>query len=280
MPQSTLETLAESRSVALVEIVSGAATWRFASGGNDVSLAGATYSAMPMMEADTGLRTGGVKDEPSEFIFDATVEPFGSIISGLYPGMFTVRAGRCDPSNAADTVRWEINHTIESAEPYYKRSGSAVRIIGEGLKSRMGIASVSLPMLPSCVHRFGDSGTCKFDVVAATIDIEIQTVGSPNVNSITATFTGSPDMTPRRWRMGRVTVGGRSDTIRSLSAAGSTVTISLARVPPASWAGAAAKMAPGCDRTLETCRDIHDNEVNRLAPGEGNPGYNPTGELG
>jgi hypothetical protein len=55
----------------------------------------------------------------------------------------------------------------------------------------------------------------------------------------------------------------------------------MTKPPPDSWIGQTIRIYPGCDGSIETCRDTWDNEENFQGPGYGMPAYRPeAGELG
>ncbi|PCJ18271.1 MAG: hypothetical protein COA96_16760 [SAR86 cluster bacterium] len=64
---------------------------------------------------------------------------------------------------------------------------------------------------------------------------------------------------------GTVSDGGLTWTAESVGR------FSLTRQPPTEWAGQALTLVPGCDGTISTCRDVHDNETRFTGFGFGAP---------
>jgi uncharacterized phage protein (TIGR02218 family) len=116
------------------------------------------------------------------------------------------------------------------------------------------------------VKLFGDA-RCKFDVAAVTRTGTVATVA--NRRSFTVTLDAGPaPLNATYYNGGRLvfTSGPNLNAVREIKTAtlvSSTLTVELWDEAPDDIAiGNTVSVPPGCDRRLETCRDVHDNIVN------------------
>lgn len=105
----------------------------------------------------------------------------------------------------------------------------------------------------------------------ASVTMETHTVDS--VSGLDLTIVGGfSDTTPFLFNKGYVEVEGARIKI-AYHESGSTMRLSKA--PPSDWVGGSVSIYAGCDRQLETCRSIHNNEANFLGLGIAMVDYNP-----
>lgn len=121
------------------------------------------------------------------------------------------------------------------------------------------------------VALLGDS-RCKFDVASVTRTGTVSSVTNRKTFVVTLDAGPAP-VNATYYNGGRLvfTSGDNNGFIREIKTAtlvGSDLTITLWDEAPADIAiGVTVSVPPGCDRRLETCRDVFDNVVNMRAPG-------------
>lgn len=89
------------------------------------------------------------------------------------------------------------------------------------------------------------------------------------------TITGLPVSPQRYWYRGYVLFDGLPILIRDW-AAGDVFQMSLP--PPEGWLGQTVTVYPGCDKTIETCRGVWNNEEHFCGAGYAMPPYHPVYE--
>ena len=99
----------------------------------------------------------------------------------------------------------------------------------------------------TCNWRFGESKTCKKDVIALeeTGTLTIQDLSSPKV-----TIAGLAAHPNRYWRRGKVKLDGLTLRIRNWT---NGTDFYLAKLPPVTWDGATVTVTPGCNKLFTTC---------------------------
>lgn len=158
-------------------------------------------------------------------------------------------------------------------------SGAATlaRVQVKGIKARLAEARIGMQALSTCLHTFGDN-LCGFDLEAnkEIFTPTVFNVGAPN--RIQGNVAGGTiDATNSRWARGFLKWDNTPITIRAVvSYSHPALVLDLREIPPTSWNGQPVEMFPGCDKTIDSCRDsFRDRESSFLAPGIAMLPYNP-----
>jgi hypothetical protein len=252
---------------------------RYAQWNSDVAISGlGTFISEPTLEADVGLQHGGIEDKPSSVKISSAVEPIAEIVRGFAHAPVNVVVWQVDPFDPGTTLRELIRGDIGRVKKNPGGVAAIVKFTVVDIKSKLD-TQIGLYTTPTCQWIFGDPLTCQYALAANTKACNITGYQTSARNEITVGgFSGgAPDLTNLRWARGYIDVDGLRIMIREVIDNGDgTADIKLGRIPPPSWDGATSvSMVPGCNKQLSTCRDIHDNEANFLAPGISIPAYNP-----
>ncbi len=113
------------------------------------------------------------------------------------------------------------------------------------------------------VKNFGDK-ICKKTVTSVTGTV-LSVVGT------ILTLTATPAGDTRIYNNGYIELDGLRIKIALWE---SGAVFSMAEIPPASWVTEAVSVFIGCDKTLQSCRDIHDNENEFFGLGHSMVDYN------
>ena len=117
-----------------------------------------------------------------------------------------------------------------------------------------------------CMRVFGDAGCT---IAPVTQDVAVTAVSG---NSVEIDTTISD---PSNYNRGKLKYKGMALTIKSSSA----TLLTLVQSPPATMAGKTVEIEEGCDKTLETCIDRFDNEINFFGCGYDMVAYSPLTEM-
>ena len=113
---------------------------------------------------------------------------------------------------------------------------------------------------------FGDKGCGK------TVHAEEHVINS--VSGLFVDIVGPlADTTPLLFNKGYIELNGVRIKIKYHSSGN---TFQLSKAAPSSWLGETVTIYAGCDRTLSTCKSIHNNEANFLGLGYAMVDYDPT----
>jgi len=157
-----------------------------------------------------------------------------------------------------------------------------VRFEIQSVKARLDIP-LGLPCNHHCSWAFMGKG-CSVQGGAGqrgpqlAVQQRLRTVGSMDGKELTV--TADPLLTgTKSFRFGYVHRNGVRIGVQDWNPA-EPMKLSLRQQAPASWVGQQVTMVPGCNKTLEGCRDDWNNEPNFLGLGYSLPAYNPMFENG
>jgi uncharacterized phage protein (TIGR02218 family) len=233
-------------------------------------ITGSDIKSSSDMSVDNMEVRGALQPTPDMQIFDLTV---ADIESGLLDDaqVTTFRVNWQDPDDFQEVLRYGfLGEIVRTAEGQYT---TEVRGLTQVLQQTLGRTCGE-----RCdVRRFGDE-RCKFPVEAHTVSGTVTAVTSRRrFNTTLNIFDSSAPESPY-FRLGRLTwltgdnVGfpGRvkldnvGDVLGNLEMA--------EEFPYTIEVGDTFELEPGCDRSYETCRDVHDNLINFRGPGIFCPG--------
>lgn len=215
---------------------------RYAAWTSNITYEGNVFSALPGLSVEYGNQDGSLSDKPATIemaIMDpvdkmrGTFPPTTVIIRELRPG--TDATARVMWGGKVGRATFNHNGNVNTAK---------LTIIGHkhslntGLSYRLGLF---------CQNIFGQ-GACGFDLAAHTEEGTITAIVGQKV-----TVPGVPSAGVPNWfRFGEMFVDGFPISIHE-HAAGSN-DYYLVKPPPAYWMGQLARLRPGCDLTVPSCR--------------------------
>lgn len=287
MAQSDLTTESAIQRTVAVEFLWGSSSAaRYIRWTDNVTINGDVYTADGVLTAALKQAMGGTaKDEQVEVLIPTSKEPIASALKPYKHSKVSVRIMEVDPNNANATVRTLFFGKIQQITSSANSRGIA-KVLVSGIKARLALAKLGVQATTTCQHVFGDE-LCGFDLAAAKMSGTVNTVGVDSKDTrisidLVGSVTGLSGNS--RFARGFVEVDGTRIMIRQVVSLGPNpdplIVLDLAEVPnPATWTGASASVAPGCDKSLAACRDpFRDREESFLGLGFGMPAYNPTFE--
>lgn len=249
---------------------------RYTRWNKDISADG-TFLSLPSLDArfETALQAG-TKDAEVRITMPVGSEPANTLTRPFKHARVKVKIEEIVPGDATSR-RVLFYGFVKKAKATSSRTGRMARLTVCGLKARLPVMRIGMQALSTCVHVFGDE-LCGFDLAANTLTGTVTELNRDNVpNRIRVSFGGSPTLTNDRFARGFVEFDGLRLGIRQLvSPLGAAASFDLRHIPPPEWNGATVKVAPGCLKIIEACRDpFRNRESQFLAPGIAMPSYNP-----
>jgi hypothetical protein len=143
----------------------------------------------------------------------------------------------------------------------------------ENVKSRFDVP-LGLVAGNHCVWWLGGKGC---DDAGTNIALETLTEQGTvsDIDGTIITIPGVPAKSSRYWHRGYVTFDGLPILIREWVSGDD---FNLALPPPAGWLGQTVVLYPGCNKSVEACRDQWDNEEHFCGAGYAMPPYHPVFE--
>jgi len=144
------------------------------------------------------------------------------------------------------------------------------------IKSRLDI-SMGLPCNHHCSWTLFKGG-CGVSPVSVTGDID--SADGTEITVTTAGVTTPGETDARYWKRGYIVKDGLRLSIRDYDGAVDTGKLYIARPVPSDWVGGSndIRFVPGCDKTIETCRDRWNGEQYNMSLGYAIPAYQPNFE--
>lgn len=238
--------------VALITVSAGAGSEaRFTNKDRDVSYLGLDYASVGVLELDLADVSGDLGAEETKIKNLPLNTPFLSSLAQNDPySKITVEVleATLDDTEAVTAVRPVFKGLVYQALP--NQFQDTLDIIAKDYKYYLDITA-GLPCTEQCsVAYFGDKNCGK------TVLSEILTVDSLSGNNLITTSSPTHS-TGFLYHKGFVEKDNMRIKIKYHS---SGSTFQLSRPAPSSWAGTSVLFVAGCDRRLQTCRDIHNNE--------------------
>ena len=185
---------------------------------------------------------------------------------------------------------------LSSTRTLYSGSAKSIKVSSAGTRAfatmnlrtvlfRLEQQKIGMQALTTCLHTFGDED-CGFDLQANLLTLDITELNTDGilgrVKGVIQENTSASDVTSQKFARGFLRFDGVAITIRSvvqatqLSANVVEVKLDLRQQPPPTWFQKIVTMAPGCNKSIEACRDpFRDREESFLAPGFAMLPYNP-----
>lgn len=238
----------------------------YVAGSSTLDVGAQRFIAIPPLDIRFGKQDGGTGDVPV-ILKMPPLRPFDNLIrdDGVHaPILCTIE--QFDPSGDATSGTVLYQGEVDKVKENPGGNADVLEITLVGPKRRL-LAALGIPILRFCPWAFGDKSCC-VDLIPIRETGTVTTVSGFDVTVSGLTTTAIS----RYWHRGSINVRGAELFIREYTT-GSTFTLQVA--PPPSWVGEAARLTPGCDKTLGTCITRWDKEENFGGSGIKMPGYHP-----
>lgn len=238
---------------------------RYAAWDDDVTVGGFVYESLPTIAIKPEAVQGGVDEKPW-LVQMTAASPLDQIATGFPHAEVKVTISECapdDPDNTVRTLYWGRLGKM-NVNAGGRRGVMAFEV--EGVRLMMRGKIFGIPATTQCAWTFGDKGCC-VDVASLRETAEITAISGLGITLDALTTT-----TERYWHQGFAELDGLRIMIRSYETG---LTMTLARRPPASWLNETIRLTPGCDKTIETCRNRWNNESRFGGVGYKIPAYHP-----
>lgn len=277
MTLTVLDTAAASLQILLVSFHWGVSNVaRYNRGTTNLLIGGETYYAEPTLtfRFDNPL-SGGTDDSPMSLQMMMTKPPFTTLCLPYTHAAVKVLVEFFSPSDGEKYEVFSGRIGRIKVKPGGVQGLASAKVVGT--KARLN-ATLGIPALSSCVHKFGDENQsrCGVPLDAKRVNGTITAVSYNGImNAISVSGLPAGDYSNTRWNRGYIEYDGLRITIRR--SYGTGVYYELKMQPPPYWLGKLVTLTPGCDKTLATCR-YWQNESQFLAPGFAMPNRNPVFE--
>lgn len=229
-----------------------------------------------LAKLDMGVRidtfTGVFDEKPIQIRLDKSSDPFFDDISNG------------EPHSPIFVEIWELIESVDGADVEIKLfSGRVTKVFDnfQGKQNQIKIEArtwkgkIDIPMGVIATHQcpwiFTGEGC---EVVAATFAGTVLSISGFTVTLTVAPGTPAPFL-EREFHRGYMKRDGLRITIRDWQ---SGDVFEMTKPPPQEWIGEAVTLVAGCDKTIETCRTIHNNEDRFNGMGFAMLPYNPNYE--
>lgn len=248
---------------------------RFANVAADVTGSDGVFLAKPDMAVIIDMFTGVFDEKPLKIRLDKSSDSFFDDISNG------------EPHSPIFVEIWELIESVDGTDDELKLfSGRIAKVFDnfQGKQNQIQIecrtwkGKIDIPLGVLATHQCPWIFTQEpCDVVARTFAGVVDSIVGFEVTLTAAPATGSPPATffPREFHRGYMKRDGLRITIRDWE---SGVVFKMTKPPPQEWIGNAVTLVAGCDKTIETCRTIHDNEERFNGLGFAMLPYNPNYE--
>lgn len=255
-------------SVVLIEIsTSISEVQRLSSCPQDFVYGGNTYAPAPSLKHSPATITGDFSREDYKI---ENVPVAGTLIPGLAEGypyskvQIAVREVFFDGSDVETDTDYLFDGFLYQVDTQPHKN--TISITAKNLKYYSDVTA-GIPCTELCAAPvFGDAFICKKVVYSETHTIA-------GVSGYEITLTGPlVDTTDFLFNQGVIANGEQRLKVKHHETG---LVFQMDKRVPSSWDGAVIELYAGCDRTLTTCRDIHNNEERFLGLGISMVDYNP-----
>lgn len=279
MTQTIQHTNAAAPYTVLVTISWGSNTARYTRWDEDIDILGEVFTAVPSLSArQTGQSEGGTKPDEVDLTLPVDIAPLTTALLPYKHARVKVKIEEFSPGTNASR-RTLFYGTIESIRASASSKLATAKI--KGIKAQLAQAKLGVPSLTKCVHTYG-RGDCNADIESQKLTATVTTAsgvdGSPN--RCLLTLSGSPDVANSKFAFGYLEYDGLQLTIRQIADEGTNpdpeVKVDVRDAVPTYWAGKSITVYPGCNKSIEACRDaFRDQESQFLGLGYKMLTYNP-----
>lgn len=252
----------------------------------DVSYDSATWTSKPQLAITFPANTGALDEKALvlEFPLDASANDlFEDLVSGepfspVYVTVIHGSLGLPDDAGADEHLIACLSWRVVKATKNPTEKRGIVRLEAVSPKSQLKVP-LGVPANYHCAWTLFGTG-CDLTRASYVDTGTLTAIDGTDEKKVTITgvSVSVPGGTPgKTFHRGYVEKDGIRVPIRDWSS-GAPTTFFLARRPPAAWVGATVTVVPGCDKTIETCRNRWDNETRFAGLGYAIPDYHPVHE--
>lgn len=235
---------------------------------NEIIFSDGTYSSVPEMEIKLPPQTGVLDEKPMEITLPVSLAFASNLSSGRPHSPIRVRVWENSIGEGEEFVTSELL-LIGWVHIIVRNPGgrpSVVRLDCINVKALLN-APLGVRANHTCDNTLGDA-VCQVDISSLE---ETGTVSAINGKKVTITGL-SHTASDRYYDRGYVEYDGLRLGIREYTTGND---FELRREPPAAWLNEDVTVVPGCDGTIEKCRNQYSNEGQFLGPGYAIPAYQP-----
>lgn len=280
----------KKQSYVLFQFTINGTVYRFTNWGQTIDPAGDNWVSTPTMDVKWPVNTGTLAANAATIIVPAdansTVQTMVDLIlsDGTPTAAVNVEIREVirpvvigDQATELVPFRGRVLRAVRNAGGRAKQ----VRFEVQSIKARLDIA-LGLPCNLHCIWQFMGKGC---SVQGGINQRGPQLVSNRRIETVTAingkevTITDPAVTGNKTFRFGYAERLGVRIGIQDWDAGDPTKVI-LRQQPPAAWQGQSVTFVYGCDKTIEHCRDAHENEPNFGGIGYALPAYNPHFEDG
>lgn len=245
----------------------------YVAGTNDVNISSFSIGdllAMPEIQVDMGKQQGGSKDSPVD-VEMKLVDPITEIVAGYMYQPIWCSIFEFNPSDPDNTCRQMFYGKISNVIINKNGRADVISFRVNGNKYQLDRVILGLRASTNCQWTLG-SDACDIDLTALYETPEITAVDGRTVTVDALTTT-----TSRYWQGGWMRFEKMFVGIRSYTGG---LTFETFRPINPGMVGETITMAPGCDKTIDTCRSRFANENRFGGFGYAIPAYTPIWENG
>lgn len=246
--------------------------WRSTDANEDLLVGRELYLGTSLLEVKAAASTGVFERQTWEFDLPAVAAQqtlLDALSTGRAHSDIEITALEYSIEGGEAQVLTFLEGTITEVVRNPGGHAEIVRFRAETLKAETQRA-VGMQSDENCIWTFGDLKTCGKNIV------NLREGGSMTaVSGLTVTITGLSVQRDRYWNRGFIEKDGVRIKIKEWISGTSFL---LTRFVPLVWENSLpfnVDVVPGCDKTLKTC-SLWGQVIERLAPGEVIPEYNPT----
>lgn len=241
---------------------------RYARHTDDITAGGEDYTSLPLMEIEIPkIHAGAQGDDEIHRVTMPIIGPVTNLGLGTSAKIYAT-IEEFDPTSPSSLRKLWYGRIIGSTTNPLGRNGFIELAIG-GLKMNLSLP-LALQCNATCAWGFG-SDHCGIDREALAVS---GTASIIEDGGLILAVSGVDYFTdPGRWYRGTVRRNGLGIPIRKIDNLLGRFTLDYP--PPADWDGESVTVLPGCDKTLETCRERWDNESEFMGIAYACPSHHP-----
>ena len=248
---------------------------------NDIS----GFTSVPTMEVDVPENNGTMETQPCEI--EMPLDAFFLTISAGLPAspIYVQVQEFTEATFSGDQA--ELNMLffgqLMEAERSFEGDNNSVIVRAENIKGRLRDKTLGISCTHECANAFGQD-KCALGITLSNVQItgQIDSIAADGM-SVTVSTASIIDRdlaatnTKFYWLRGHLEYMGVTLSVVGWVDDNPTL-FRLSQRPPDDWVGVDITFTPGCDGSLETCRDVHNNEEYFLGLGYGMLPYHPNYE--
>lgn len=252
--------LSPSTPRALLVVFSNAAgVWRYTNWESDIEHDAFTFKACPLLDVQQKSEANGsLEDANFELRIDKSVAPVATLILPVKSPRTLVEIFEFYPADCSAVLVHSGLVGKVTSRPHDAYLSAAISI--RGIKSLMRVP-LGISCTSTCAWVFGDKSCKACPGEFSFTDMQVRVDGW--LNRVTFTAPAAEALSSGKFIGGILDIGGTTVGItKVISQVVFDYTVEVLEVPPLSWNGASGICTYGCDKRLETCRSVWNNEEN------------------